>query len=58
METVKALGLAVAIGFPLLVLLSMLMGFLIRTQHRWRKFPNNPMLPLGTVATHGSRLSK
>jgi hypothetical protein len=31
METVKALALAVAIGFPLLVLLSMLMGFLIRT---------------------------
>jgi hypothetical protein len=39
METVKALALAVAIGFPLLVLLSMLMGLLIRTQHKWRKLP-------------------
>lgn len=52
METVKALALAVAIGSPLLVLLSMLMGLLIRTQHKWRKLPQTRVnSPMGVLLT-------
>jgi hypothetical protein len=50
METLKALALAVAIGFPLLVLLSMTMSYLIRTQHKWRKLPPNPTPPAASWA--------
>jgi hypothetical protein len=42
METVKVVALGIAVGFPLLVLLCMLMGYLIRTQYKWRKLPTPP----------------
>jgi hypothetical protein len=39
MEIIKLLALSADIGLPLLALLTFVMGYVIRTQYKWRKLP-------------------